>query len=207
MKSRTKLAVAALAALPAPFVIAAPASARVDPTFDSSPRYTVEQSPEWETLAGGAMRGVLHVPGYGWVRGFCVAAGNRYDAGTIYGFPAGNAEARVEVYADGPGGLCTEPVPATRLTVNVTPVYVDPESGVHSLADQGCWGSLSVTNAPYLTANAGGVACAAPTSGGPHPNYLTGGYAVAMSADGLMYFDQPASAFHVEWVSPQARRI
>lgn len=207
MKTRAKMTAGALAALPLTALLAAPASARVDPAFDAAPRYTVEQSPEWETLAGGAMRGVLRVPGYGWVRGFCVAAGNRYDAGTIYGFPAGNAEARVEVYADGPGGWCTEPVPATRLTVHVTPVYVDPESGVHVLAERGCSAVAGVANAPALTAVAGGVACAAPTSGGAHPNYLTGGYSVAMSADGLMYFDQPASAFHVEWVSPQARRL
>jgi hypothetical protein len=203
MKTRFKIAAGALAALPVA-AFTSPAEARVDPSFDGGLRYTVAPSTDWETMSNLTMRQVVRVPGYGWRAGFCVVAGNRYDAGAYYGFGAGRVVATAIAFADGPAGPCTTPAPQAKLTIETSPIFVDWDGSLDWLANHGCDARGHTSIGPAVTAEATGGVCAAPTFG---PHFRTGGYSVSTVIGGQVFPDQPSSSFNVQWANWPARRV
>lgn len=95
---------------------AQPAGAQVNPGYQNTPRRSVTQDANWETLSNLPMTTVFALPGYGWRAEFTVTVGARWDSGLFGGQPWGNVEGRAEVRSRGrivsPALIAVHVVPA-----------------------------------------------------------------------------------------------
>lgn len=181
-------------------MLASPAGAQINPGYQNTVRYTVQQDANWETMSNLLMTDALMVPGYGWRAGFRIRVGARWDSGLYYGAPWGNVEARAHLWVDTPHGPATMRTEPTLISVDVVPAF-----NGQWLA--GCHGHTEGWNQLDPVARTGSWACSAPTVAGPNTNYQMGAYSVCVVARGLAFRDQPSSWFTAVGCPHPAHRI